>query len=591
MTGQQALAFAILGGAILLFAWGRFRFDLVALGALLVGMATGDVSPRHAFSGFASDVVVIIASALVVSAAIARSGAVEWAVRPLVGRLRHTTSQVVAFSGLTALLSMLTKNVGALAILMPAALRTARGSETPASALLMPMSFLSLLGGLVTLVGTSTNIIVSEVRQNTLGAPFAMFDFAPVGLTLTALGFAFMAIGWRLLPRDRQGRADLGEVAATAAFATEVRVPEALPEGIVSVADLALSADGVVLRAVVGADGRARTPLPDAHLEPGMSLVLEGDDEALGRLLARVPLRAARDEADLPTSGPAEELRTVEAVVQPQSPLVGRSAARADLLNEHGVILVGVSRAGERITERLRDLRLQPGDVLALRAGESRLAPAIAALGVLPLFARMVRLGDNRRRFLPVLILAVAIVLIALRLIPVVEAFFGAAVLMIACGALSAREAYAALEPEVLVLIGALTPLSEAVRDSGGTALIAHALAAGLHGLPPLLAVGALMLAAMACSPFLHNAPTVLVMGPIAVAVAQGLRLNPDPFLMAVATGAGCDFLTPIGHQCNTLVMGPGGYRFGDYARLGAPLSLLVLVAGTLAITLFWPTG
>jgi di/tricarboxylate transporter len=210
-------------------------------------------------------------------------------------------------------------------------------------------------------------------------------------------------------------------------------------------------------------------------------------------------------------------------------------------------------------------------------------------LGLLPLVERMVKLGDRRRRFLPIFILAVAMVLVAVKIVPVVTAFFGAAVLMIVVGALSALEAYSALEPEVLVLIGALTPLSEAIQHSGGTGLLAHVLVGWLQDLPGLLALCAMMVAAMACSPFLHNAPTVLVMGPIAVGVARGLHLNPDPFLMAVATGAGSDFLTPIGHQCNTLVMGPGGYRFWDYARLGFPLSVLVVLAGSMTINMVWP--
>jgi di/tricarboxylate transporter len=284
-------------------------------------------------------------------------------------------------------------------------------------------------------------------------------------------------------------------------------------------------------------------------------------------------------------------LRTIEAVIQPGSLLIGRSAENARLQDMHGVQLMGIGRSDERITQRLRDVRLRAGDVLVLRAGEKTLPEALGDLGLLPLVERMVKLGDHRRMFLPIAILGVAMVLVALKLVPIAGAFFGAAVLMVVVGGLSMREAYGALEPEVLVLIGALTPLSEAVQHSGGSALIANTLAGWLDGVPPLLALGVIMAAAMACSPFLHNAPTVLVLAPIAVGVARGLHLHPDPFLMAVATGAGCDFLTPIGHQCNTLVMGPGGYRFGDYWRLGLPLSLLVILIGVPMIGLIWPLG
>ena len=231
---------------------------------------------------------------------------------------------------------------------------------------------------------------------------------------------------------------------------------------------------------------------------------------------------------------------------------------------------------------------MRPGDVLVLQAGEKALPSALQSLGVLPLVEREVKLGGSRRRWLPALILAVAMVLVAVKLVPVAVAFFGAAVLVVATGGLSMREAYGSLEGQVLILIGALTPLSEAVRATGGTELIAGGLAHLVQGQPAIITLGALMIVSMACSPFLHNAPTVLVLGPIGVALAHRLHLNPDAFLMAVATGAGCDFLTPIGHQSNTLVMGPGGYRFGDYARLGLPLSVLVIVVGTPLIAFVW---
>jgi di/tricarboxylate transporter len=588
LTASQALSFAIIGGAILAFAWGRFRYDVIALVALFVGMVTRDVPVKQAFSGFTSDVVVIIACALIVSAAIQQSGVTEWALQPLLGRLKRTSVQVPVLSGATALLSTLTKNVGALAILMPVAMRVARNSETSASSLLMPMSFMSLLGGLVTLVGTSTNIIVSQVREEAFGQPFQMYDFAPVGLALTLLGLVFVTFGWRLLPRDRRGRAGLTDITAEAAYSTEARVPDALPDAIRTIADLDLGKDGVHVRAIVTAEGERRTMLPDAALAPGMSLVLEGEEEALARVFQRTPLQEARDKKDIEKEEASEETRTIEAVIQHESPLVGRSAERMRLQQRYGVQLLAVGRANERITERLRDVRLQTGDLLVLRAGEKALPEVISSLALLPLAERTLRLGGGRRRFVPVLILAVAMILLALRIAPVVGAFFGAALLMILSGSISMREAYDSLEPEVLILIGALTPLSEAVEHSGGTQLIAHGLSLLLHGIPPLLALGAIMVAAMACSPFLHNAPTVLVLGPIAVGVAKGLGLGADAFLMAVATGAGCDFLTPIGHQCNTLVRGPGGYRFGDYWKLGLPLSVLVILAGTPLIAWIW---
>ena len=591
MTAQQALSFAIISGAILAFAWGRFRYDVIALVALFVGVVTHDVPIKAAFTGFTSDVVVIIACALIVSAAIQQSGLIEWMLRPLLGKLRSTQVQVPVLAGATALLSTLTKNVGALAIMMPVALRITRNTESSPSSLLMPMSFMSLLGGLVTLVGTSTNIIVSQVREETVGKPFQMYDFAPVGITLTLLGLIFVSFGWRLLPRDRKGRAGLAEATAEAAYSTEARVPEQWPANLKRIAQLELEKDEVRVLTVVGINGRSRKASQRTALKPGMTLVLEGDAEALARIFQRTPLEETRKKEEVEKEEPSEETRTIEAVVQGGSTLIGHSAERMRLQQRYGVQLLAIGRANARITERLRDVTVRSGDMLVLRAGEKALPEVLANLSLLPLAERTVQIGGGRRRFVPILILAVAMILLGLNIVPVVGAFFGAALLMILSGSITMREAYASLEAEVLILIGALTPLSEAVQHSGGTDLIAHMLATLLDGVPALLALGTMLVAAMTCSPFLHNAPTVLVLGPIAVGVAKGLGLGADAFLMAVATGAGCDFLTPIGHQCNTLVRGPGGYRFGDYWKLGLPLSILVILVGTPLIAWVWHLG
>jgi di/tricarboxylate transporter len=588
MTTAQALAFSIVGGAVALFAWGRFRYDVVAVAALLVGVAVGVVPPAKAFGGFTTDVVVIIACALVISAAIGRSGVVEQAMQPLLARLKTSQAQVPVMAGATAVLSMLTKNIGALAILMPVAIRLTRTTETARSSILMPMAFLSLLGGLVTLVGTSTNIIVSQIRQETLGQPFQMFDFAPVGLTLTALGLAFVSFAWRILPRERKANTGMGEALA-GDYVTEAAVPEDWPRELAALADLKLAQNDVRATAVIRGSRRSANPRPRRRLKPGDRLVLEGDQEGLNAVFARTPLTHVRADKVAEKDEAREETRSIEAVVQRHSVLAGRSAGRVQLLEHYGVNLLAVGRAGAQIADKLSAVTLKPGDVLVLQAGEKTLPGALRALGVLPLVERDVQIGERPRRWLPVVILLVAMALVAVKAAPVAVAFFGAAVLMVACGSISMREAYGALDAQVLVLIGALTPLSEAVQATGGTGLIAGGLAQAMQGLPALVTLALLMVTAMACSPFLHNAPTVLVLGPIGVALAGKLHLHPDAFLMAVATGAGCDFLTPIGHQCNTLVMGPGGYRFGDYARLGAPLSILVILVGAPVIAFVWP--
>ncbi len=590
MTLPQGLSFALVGVTVICFLWGRWRYDLVAVGALVVGVAIGVVPVKAAFEGFSNDIVIIIASALVVSAAIARSGVVEMILRPVLPRLITEGRQVTVLAGATALLSMITKNVGALAILMPTAVQLSRRTGTSQARLLMPMSFGSLVGGLAILVGTSPNIIVAGVRKEALGKPFGMFDFMPVGLGLTAVTLVYLAFAYRMLPKSRQPAVGIEAALAGAAYVTEAEVPEDWAKAGTRVRDLnKMSNNEVSILALIRKGQRLASPHPNVGLRTGDLLMLEGEEADLNALIGRAALKLTRADRAAPTEEAAEDVRVIEAVVGQDSPLIGESAQRVGLHEQHGVNLLGVSRAGYRMTQKLKTVRLRAGDILVLQGGERTLPGALKDLGCLPLAERPVQLGGVGRTLKPAMILVAAMALVAFGLVPVPVAFFGAAVLMVAISALRMREAYAALDAPVLVLIAALIPVADAVQSTGGTDLIARGLSVVFHGLPPLVTLVAVMAVAMAATPFLNNAATVLIVAPIGMSLAQRLGLSPDPFLMAVAVGAGCDFLTPIGHQCNTLIMGPGGYRFLDYPRLGGPLSLIILAVGPLLISVFWP--
>lgn len=590
MTHQQALAFGLIAVTIGAFIWGRFRYDLIALVSLLAGVLLGVVPAKSAFDGFSNDITVIIASALVVSAAFARSGIIEALLRPLLPRLKTERSQVPVLTAAVTLLSTATKNVGALAIMMPVALQVARRTGTSPGRLLMPMSFGALLGGLVTLVGTAPNIIVSQVREQILGKPFGMYDYAPVGLALAAMGVLFLSFAYKMLPKGRTPATGIDAALAANAYFTEVQVPEDWTFEKNRILDLhAMAHQEVRVMALLRGGKRKSQPHPNTKVLPGDTLLLEGDPQGLDDLITRAKLRLTRADKPLSMEEPTEEVRVIEAVVGAESGLIGETAQRFDLHGQHGVNLLAVSRSGFRLSQHLNRVRLRRGDVIVLQGGERTLPAALTALGLLPLAEREVRLGGIRHALAPAVILGAAMVLVAFQVVPVAIAFFGAAVVMIAIGSIRMREAYSALDGPVLVLIAALIPVSEAIQTTGGADLIGSWLSAIFRGQAPMLALAAIMAVAMAATPFLNNAATVLIVAPVGAALALKLGLNPDPFLMAVAVGAACDFLTPIGHQCNTLVMGPGGYRFSDYPRLGAPLTLLVLAAGTPLIALFWP--
>ena len=588
MSQPQITAFLILAGMMVLFIWGRWRYDVVAMVALLASVVAGTVEAEAAFKGFSDDIVIIVGSALVVSAGVARSGVIEAGLQWLGRRVSSLRWQLTLLGGSVTVLSALVQNIGALAMLMPAALGMAKRSGASPSVFLMPMAFGSLLGGLITLVGTSPNIIVSRVREQMTGTPFGMFDYAPVGIGLSLVGLVFLRFGYRLIPGDRRAAAaNLGEAIFVNNYNTEARVEEGSRAAGLTVSDVLRDIDGALAITGLIREGRRRpTVLPDSRLQAGDLLLLRGAPDALAQVVAKGGLRLARQKG--PPAG--ESVGLAETVVMPDSPLIGQSAGTVALHDQHGVNLIAISRSGHRMSERLGDTVIAAGDVLLVQGELNAMPERLRLLGLLPLAQRRLRLGSVRRAVIPLAILGVAMALTATGAVPVAIAFFGAAVLMVASGALPAREATEAVEWPILVMLGALIPVSEALQTTGGTDLIGTFLSGVATGLPAWGALALILVAAMAVTPFLNNAATVLVMAPIAATFASDLGYRPEAFLMAVAVGAGCDFLTPIGHQCNTLVMGPGGYRFGDYARLGAPLSLLVVLVGVPLILAVWPS-
>jgi di/tricarboxylate transporter len=582
-------AVAIIAVLMVLFVWAKIRYDLIALLGLLAGMAGGIVPVDKAFSGFSDQVVVIVASALIVSAGVGKSDLISRFIRNAEPYLSTPGRQVTALASTVAVLSSFMKNIGALATFIPIALQISRRTGTSASTLLMPMAFGSLLGGLVTLIGTSPNILVSRVREQVLGKPFTMFDFAPVGLGILVAGLAFLSIGWRLLPAGRKGEAAAEDAFQVDAYVIEATVPTGSRFVNKTVAQLEKLEEGeVTVRAIIREGGRRYIPSGHWWLFVGDVLVLQGDAHALRTLASEAGLQVVGTVKSPDDSLSPAQISVFEAVIMAGSPLVGSTPTGLTLRDRFGVNLVGISRPGRATGTRLHSTRFQIGDVLILQGSTEATAEILQDLGCLPLVDRATGFGDPRKDYLPLIILALAIAGIASNLVPVSAAFFAAAVALVLSRVLTLKEAYEALDPSILVLLGCLLPLSDAISSTGAAATIANGLSIVAGELPPNGAVALILIAAMAVTPFLNNAATVLIMAPIAASVAKTLDLNPDPLLMAVAIGAACDFLTPIGHQCNTLVMGPGGYRFGDYWKLGLPLSIIVVICGTILIPLVW---
>jgi len=581
---QQLLSIAVIIAMMAVFVWGRFRYDLVAVGALLVSMALGLVPLDVAFTGFSDDIVIIVGAALLVSAGVARSGITEYAIKRFAPNLTGVRAQMILLVVVVGVMSAFIKNIGALAIMIPIAFQFAERSKVSPSVFLMPMAFASLLGGITTLVGTSPNIIVSQMRAELGEAPFRMFDFAPVGVAIAAVGFLFLILFYWLVPQRKREHGDMHEALDIKNYLSEATVgPESALLG-KTVADLFGLAKGSVAVTSIMRGNVRLAPLPDATLKQGDLLLIEGAPAALDALVGQAKLSITGDRA---VEG--EAVDAVEAVVGAGSSLIGWSAQSLGLFDRLHVNLLAISRKGQRLTGRPGTIPIELGDVLIVQGDRGSLPELLRDMGCLPLAERPIRLGSVRRGIVPLAILTIAVAATATGMVPVAVAFFAAAAAMVLFGVVPVREAYSSLDGPILVMLAALIPVSSSLQRTGATDAIAGFLAEVGMMLPPYGAIALILVVAMAVTPFLNNAATVLVMAPIAATYATSLDLRPEAFLMAVAIGAGCDFLTPIGHQCNTLVMGPGGYRFGDYPRLGAPLSLLVILVAVPMLMLVWP--
>ncbi|MBT8085323.1 MAG: SLC13 family permease [Woeseia sp.] len=589
MTPEQTTLFALLFFVFVFLIWGRWRYDLVAFVALLVALLTGVVPKEEAFSGFGHPATVIIALVLIVSRGLSNSGVIELLGRFVVDSTRKLATHIGVMSALAASLSALMNNVAALALLMPLDLQAAKKSGRSPSLSLMPLSFASILGGMITLIGTPPNIVVAEYRNDALGESFKMFDFAPVGLACAVVGVAYVALlGWRLLPAGVSKHDAVKETFELADYITEVRVSEGSSIIGKRVRDL----DDLTEKGDVQIIGLTRNGqrMPGAariiEIRAGDILVLEASPDSLEEALGSLKLeylgkgKGMLDEKDLALA---------EVVVPESSSLAGRSARMARLLYRYGVTLVGVSRQGKRFSDHVGKLTLEPGDVLLLLGSDERMQEVIGQLGLLPLVDRGHRVIQRNKVWIAVGTFAAAIVIASLGFVYLPIALGCVAALYVGLNIVPIREVYDSIEWPVIVLLGSMIPIGSALQSTGGTALIADGIVSISFGMSAVFVLALLVAVTMTLSDVMNNTATAVIAAPVAIDLANQLNVNPDSFLMGVAVAASCAFLTPIGHKNNTLIMGPGGYRFGDYWRMGLPLEILVVVVSIPMIVLVWP--
>ncbi|MGI9204881.1 MAG: SLC13 family permease [Woeseiaceae bacterium] len=589
MTPEQITLFALLLFVFVFLIWGRWRYDLVAFGALLLAVIAGIVPTAEAFSGFGHPAVVIIALVLIVSRGLSNSGAIELLARVVVSGSRKLAAHVSIMSSLAAVLSALMNNVAALALLMPVDIQAANKAGRSPALSLMPLSFASILGGMITLIGTPPNIVIAEFRNGALGAPYKMFDFAPVGLTCAVVGVAYVAfIGWRLLPAERRESNSGKDLFDLADYIAELKVPE----GAAVIGSFVRDLDEMAEKSDVDIVGLVRRGkrMPGlarrVEIRAGDLLVVEGDPESIEDAVGGMGLEyVGTGEGVLQK----DDLVLNEVIVPESSSLAGRSAMSFRLLYRYRVALVGVSRQGRRFSEHVRKVETKAGDVLLLLGAEDRIADVITRLGLLPLVDRGQRVIQRNKAWWAVGIFAAAIVVASIGIVylPIALGCVAAAYVML--NIVPVRELYDSVEWPVIVLLAGMIPIGSAMQSTGSTTLIAEGIVDISAGFSPVVVLTLLIIVTMTLSDVMNNTATAVIAAPIAMEIAGILNVNPDPFLMGVAVAASSAFLTPIGHKNNTLVMGPGGYRFGDYWRMGLPLEIIIVAVAVPTILVVWP--
>lgn len=591
MTVDQGILFAILVVLFGLLIWGRWRYDLIAFLALMVAIIGGVVPVDEAFSGFGHPATVVIALVLIISRGLMNSGVIELITSRAIDASRALPTHIGIMAGVSAILSAVINNVAALAVLMPVDLQAAAKSERSPAFSLMPLSFATILGGLVTLIGTPPNIIIAAFREQTIGEPFGMFDFAPVGGVCAIAGILFVTlIGWRLIPKARTEINPGAKLQGLQDYITEFKVPEGtevIAKKVGELDDAAEEHDIQILGLIRHGQrlpGIARREV----IAAGDILVVEGGPEGIEAFAGALGLGYVErtDDYDVLKT---QDLEMREFVVPPGAHVEGRTVAALHILRRYGVSLLGISRQGQRFRERLARVDIYAGDILLLLGSDDSLTEASRRLGCLPLAERGLQVIQRRFAGAAMGIFAVAIVLASLGVLYLPVALGCVVVIYVFLGIVPLRELYGSIEWSVIVLLGALIPVGQALETSGGTGLIAGGLVALSEGYAAWVVLTILMVITMTLSDVMNNTATAVIAAPIAVDVASRMGVSADPFLMAVAVAASCAFLTPIGHKNNTLIMGPGGYHFGDYWRMGLPLEILVVMVSVPMILLVWP--
>ena len=631
MTIDQIAIFCIIIFTFFLFVWGKWRYDIVSIIALctlfvadlLLGADNSSliVGTSNLFSGFGHPAVITVALVLVISQALKNSGVVDFISRKIAPLSKNQFTHISSLSGVATVCSAIMNNVGALALMLPVAIKTAAKQNRSASIILMPLAFASILGGMITMIGTPPNIIIAAFRQTNLinlksqaledvNSPayqyfakqnidieqyvpnaFGMLDFSPVGLSIAFIGVFFITlIGWRLIPKSSYKKPNASSIFSIDDYVTEIRIPNDCKFIGLRVKEVQKTTENKIeIFGFIDKEENFSRIQSDVIINGGDRFLVKADPVDLKSIMDEYGIRFTKKMRERIDKLKDENTIFKEVVVTPDSPLLNRNRTYLRRRTSNSLILMAVARQNKPIHKRLDKIVFRVGDVLLLQGNSDYIQDSVNSLNLLPLEQRDVEVGLFSKVALSLLIFFSAITLSIIGLLPTTLAFIVAILLYIFTGILPVRQIYEQIDWPIIVLLGAMIPVSGALETTGSSHLLATVMVNMTHGLPHWLILAIIMIITMCLSDIINNAATALIMAPIASGIAISLGVSIDPFLMAVAVGASCAFLTPIGHQCNALILGPGGYKFSDYWKMGLPLEILIVILGTPLIIYFWP--
>jgi len=577
--------------AIFLFATEWIRMDLVSLMVLLALGLTRQVTPTEAFAGFSNPAVITVAAMFIISAAIANTGATIKLGRRLMqyagtSEFRLVVIVMVTVAGFSAFIN----NIGATAMMMPLVIAMAQKVRIPPSKLLIPLAFGSLMGGVCTLIGTPPNILMNELLFEYTGQSFRMFDFTPIGLLIVAAGVTYMVkVGFKLLPSRKSGT--LTHAYQVKEYVTEVAVLENSPLIGKTLAQCGFEHEfKLKVRALLRNRRKMPQPRRNRKLQGGDIIFLEGNPEGILKVRHKKGLEVVPERDNpLGQGGDPKDIVVVEASLSPTSEMVGKTLREVRFADTHGMTVLAIWRSGSPVVKRVDHVALRFGDVLLLQGTQQKALHLGKEHGFLLLGGVQQASYFPRKAPIAIATLIGVVLLAATGMLPIMLSATLGALVLVLCNCLTPKEAYESIDWAIILLIAGTLPLGIAMEKSGAAKLLADMIVGGVGPLGPWAVLAGLFLVTFLLTSIMSNAAAAVLVAPIAFNAALDLSIHPKPLFMAVAIAASTCFMTPISHQSNALVMGPGGYRFLDYTKVGAPLNLLVMLIATLVIPLLYP--